>query len=477
MPPYRPLAGRFAALVLLLSPGACAVLPDSAPAVVPKPVSAYAAGQSFAAAEANWPTDSWWKGWGDPTLDALIAEALAGEPGLAAAAARLARAEAAAEVAGAPEYPALSLNGKLPKERQSQNYLTPADMTPTGWRTYPEATANLSWELDLWGKNRAALAAATSDAEAARADVAQARLVLSSSLASAWAELARLWATRDTAAAAAEERAKTVELMDRRRANGLETEIAVRRAESRLASAQGDLAAADEQIGLQRNAIAQLLGAGPDRGLSIPRPRVDLARAPGLPPALALGLLGRRPDVVAARLRVEAAEGRIDSSEAAFYPDVNLAALIGFQSLSIETFARHGSLFGSIGPALSLPIFDGGRLRGQLHGARADRDLAVAEYDRALSAALREVADAAVSLKALGGRLAAAEAANRAAEDAWRKLRARYDGGLATALDVLTGEDEMLASRRPLDDLRSRAFALDAALAKALGGGWRVAVD
>ena len=472
MPPL-PRAAKLATLIWLPMVASCATLPDLPPAPAPKQIDALAGERAFAAPPAEWPSEEWWTSWGDPALDAVMAEALAGSPDMAAAAARLARAGADAEVAGAALLPSLDLNGEITKQRQSENYLTPAVMMPSPWRSYPQATANLSWELDLWGKNRAALAAASGAELAARADVAQARLLLSSSLASAWAELAHLHATRDTAAAALDVRAKTAALMRDRRDHGLETDAALRRADSRLAAARGDIAATDEQLALQRNAIAALMGAGPDRALSIPRPRIDLAAAPGLPPDLALGLLGRRPDVVAARLRIEAAEGRFDRQEAEFYPDVNLSAFIGLQSLGIETFARHGSLIGSIGPALSLPIFDGGRLRGQLKGARADRDLAVADYDSTLTRALHEVADAATSMRALDQRLDAASAANAAAEDAWKLQRQRYLGGLATALDVLTVEDEMLSSRRALDDLRSRAFAIAATLAKSLGGGWR----
>jgi NodT family efflux transporter outer membrane factor (OMF) lipoprotein len=468
---------RLVPLIVLALPCACAVLPDTTPSISPKTVGSYATQQSYSGQETAWPRDDWWKAWNDPALDGLIAEALAGQPTVAMAMARLSQAEAQAELAGAPAYPSLSVGGDLAEQRLSQNYLYRPGTVPKYWRSYPQATANLAWDPDFWGKNRSALAAATSEAEAARADVAQARLVLSASVAASWAELARLFATHDTDAAAVKVRQETVELMRQRHANGLENEIAVKRAESRLAAARGALKADEEQIALQRNAIAHLLGAGPDRGLILPRPHLDLSRAPGLPPQLALELLGRRPDVVAARLRVEAGESAIDRAKAAFYPNVNLSALIGFQSLSLTDFAKHGSMFGSVGPALSLPIFDGGTLRGQLHGAWADRDLAVADYDRTLSTALREVADAAVGLKAIGGRLSEAEAANHAAEEAASRMRHRYEGGLATALDALTAEDEMLASRHPVDDLRSRSFALDATLAMALGGGWRLTAN
>src|SRR5262249_2808149 len=155
----------------------------------------------------------------------------------------------------------------------------------------------------------------------------------------------------------------------------------------------------------QRHAIAALMGAGPDRGLAIARPEVTLVRAFGLPRELAADLLGRRPDIVAARLRAEAAARRIDQARAAFYPNVNLVAFAGVQSIGLDMLGRSGSSIGSIGPAISLPIFDGGRLRSQLRGADADYALAVANYDDTVVRALQDVADATASQRALGGQL------------------------------------------------------------------------
>jgi len=480
-PPLSVTLFRLVPLVSVLASVACAALPEARSELKPKPVSAYATAQSLPAGTlgageavaADWPSDHWWRGWRDPALDALVEEALVGSPTLAMAIARVDKAQADAQIAGAADYPSLSVEAEITRQRQSANYITPPAFTPRPWRSYPQATLNLSWDLDFWGRNRAALAAATSQAEAARADLAQARLVLSASLASSWAEFARLWARHDIAAAAFEVRAKTVDLMTLRQKQGLETLAAVRRAESRAAAARGDLAALDEFLALQRNAIAALLGAGPDRGLSLPRPHMDLAQAPGLPPDLALGLLGRRPDVIAARLRVEAAESQTESRTAAFYPDVKLSGFLGNQSLGIASFSRSDSRIGSIGPALTLPLFEGGLLRGQLRGAQAERDEAVADYDQTLTTALRDVADVAAQEKALGDRLSSAQAANSAAEEAWSLQRQRYEGRLASALEVLTAEDDMLSSRAGLADLQSRAFTLDAALSKALGGGSR----
>jgi NodT family efflux transporter outer membrane factor (OMF) lipoprotein len=334
-------------------------------------------------------------------------------------------------------------------------------------------TIYFNWELDFWGKNRAALAAATSEVEAARAEQAQARLTLASAVVSAYAELARQHAARDTVRAARDVRSKTAELFRRRYENGMETLGSVRQVESRVASTEADLLAIDEQLVLQRHRIAALLGAGPDRGLAITPPSVNLAQPFGLPAELSAQLLGRRPDIVASRLRAEAAASGIQQRRAAFYPNVNLVAFVGVQSLGLDMLTKSGSTFGTVGPALSLPIFDGGRLRGQLRGAEAEYAAAVAGYDRTVVQALQDVADAATSRQALDGQLARTDEAVDAAREAWRIQSNRYTGGLATYLDVLTAEDVLLANLRVQTDLQTRSFALDVALVRALGGGYQ----
>jgi NodT family efflux transporter outer membrane factor (OMF) lipoprotein len=463
---------RSLCLAMSLALAGCAGLPARHELVVPKPVSEYAAARSFDAAAREWPAETWWKAYGDPQLDALIAEALEGSPTLASAEARLQRARAVAEVTGAALKPQVSANASITEQKQSRNYLTPSQLVPEGWNDYGRATLDFSWEIDFWGKNRAALAAATSEAEAARADRAQARITLATSIGSAYAELARLQAALDTAQAAQEVRTRTAGLFRQRFDNGLETLGSVRSAEARRAAAAADTLSLGEQLALQKNRIAALAGAGPDRGLAIDAPKLDLGRGFGLPRELRAELLGRRPDVAAARLRAEAAAKRIDQARAAFYPNVNLAAFIGRQSLGIDRLSSENSAVGSIGPAISLPIFDGGRLRGQLRTNEADYLEAVASYERTLVQALQDVADAAVSQKALAGQIERTGEAVEFARDAYRIQNNRYQGGLSTYLDVLSAEETLLANLRTQSDLNSRSFALDVALVRALGGGY-----
>ncbi|RXR25182.1 efflux transporter outer membrane subunit [Sphingobium fluviale] len=461
------------ALATVLALSGCATLPQPRDLPPIASVENLASSASFSAPEVSWPSDRWWEGFGDPQLNTLIAEGLVGATDLRVAEARFARAEALVSETRSRLLPSLGANAEAGATKQSYNYLIPEAFSPKGWPDYGQATLRLDWELDFWGRNRAALAAARSDARAAGAEAAATRLAVSAGVASAYADLAALYAEHDAAEHALEVRRRTLDLMQGRKVEGLEHDGAVERARSALAAAQGDLAALDEALTLNRNRIAVLIGAGPDRGLVIARPAAMVSGSFGLPVSLPAELIGRRPDIIAARLRSEAAASRIKEARAAFYPNVNLAGLIGLQALGIDNVFKSGSEFGTAGPALSLPIFDGGRLRSRHRAAETDYQAAVAQYDGALVQALREVADAAASQRALGERLDRAAQAERAAAAAWTVANNRYRGGLATFLDVLVAEDALITSRRTLASLKTRAFVLDVALIRALGGGYR----
>lgn len=459
-------------LVFTLGLGGCAQFPSLEQLARLKHASDYQTATSFTAPLSQWPDERWWLAYGDPQLDMLIEEALRDSPDMAAASARLRRAEALSQISRSALLPQVSAGASASEQKQSYNYLMPQSALPQGWNDYGQATLNVNWELDFWGKNHAGLAAATSQLEANRAEMAQARLSLAAAVATNYAELARLFAARDTAVQSVEIRHKSTALFAKRFTNGLETQGSLSEAKARLAGAEGELLMIDEQIGLQRHQLAALLGAGPDRGLTIQRPAINLNSPFALPAELAVNLLGRRPDVVAARLMTEAQQHRIDQKKAEFYPNINLSAFIGVQSLGLNRLNSSGSDFGGIGPALSLPIFTAGRLQGELRGTQASYDEAVATYNATVARALQEVADAGLSQKALSAQLEKAEAAVKAAGDAHRVARNRYEGGLATYLEVLYAEDGLLNNQRNLTSLQSRALALDVALKRALGGGY-----
>ena len=473
--PGRVMRGVGVPTLTALALAGCASLPPPTPARVAKAPTAYETAKSFAAPVADWPADSWWKHYGDPQLDALMDEALAGSPTLAQAQARVITARAATAVAAAQLLPEITGQGQVQEQKQTYAYLFPKQFLPLGYQDYGQVTLNPGIGSSTSGeRTRAAVRAAASDARAAAADAAEARLVLTTDVASQYATLARLYADRDVAVQAERVREDTAGLTAQRVANGLDTQAELKQAEAGSPAARANIAAIDEQIAQTRDALAalSLVGAGPDRGLALAPPKAARLAAFGLPIDLRIGLIGRRPDVIAARWRAEAATHRIKQAKAAFYPDINLSGYFGQQSLHLDQLFTPGAALGSIGPAVTLPIFEGGRLRGALRGAQADRDAAVAAYDGTVTEALREVADVAASERALGQRLAESRKALDFYEGAYKVARLRYEGGLSTYQSVLLAEDAVLIQRQVVADLDSRAFTLDVALVRALGGGF-----
>jgi NodT family efflux transporter outer membrane factor (OMF) lipoprotein len=451
---------------------ACATVPERVPAARAATADHFAAAQSLTAAQADWPQANWWEAYNDPQLTTLITEALANSPTLAQAEARVRAASAGIESARGNAGPNVSLNASAVEQKQSYNFGIPAAFVPQGYNDYGRATIDLNYEFDFWGRNRAAIAAATSQARAARADAAEARLMLSTAIASTYADFARLTAERAIAQRTLEVRSQTAQLVMHRVRAGLDNRGTQRQAEAGPPAARAQIAALDEALAQTRNQLAALMGAGPDRGSAIAPPTQVSLHSFGLPQNLTADLIGRRPDIVAARWRAEAASHTTEQARASFYPNVNLVAFLGVQSLGLSNLTAQGSDIGSIGPAISLPIFDSGRLGANLHRADAERDSAIAEYNATLTEALHQLADVAASERALDTRLNETRAALAANEDAYRVAHDRYDGGLSNYQSVLIAEDAVLAQRLAVADLESRRFALDVALVRALGGGF-----
>lgn len=471
---------------LLLS--GCAV-PDLGPRPEPRTAASVESRQSLAADATDWPAEDWWSVYGDTQLSTLMEEGIRNAPDMAAAAARFRQAAAAARQAGAALAPTVDLNASAGGTKQSYNMGMPKEFVPKGILGTGNIALDFGFDLDLWGRNRAALAAATSQARAAEIDQRQARLVLTTGIADAYADLARLFDERDIQQRALDIRLSSQKLVSDRQKNGLETRGNLRQSDATVASARAQLSAIDQQIALRRHQIAALIGAGPDRGLSIARPQVGALRPLGLPTDVTTNLVVRRPDVAAALARTEAAAKRIDVARADFFPAIRLSALVGVQSLGYETLFNGAgisgsstpfvnnlfekdSLYGNAGPAISLPIFHGGAIKAQYRNARAQYDEAVATYDKAVLGAYQEVADAVTSRRMVDQRLVDARAAVTASEDAYAIARKRYEGGLSTYLDVLNVENQLLDTRQTVADLEASAFSTDIALIRALGGGF-----
>jgi NodT family efflux transporter outer membrane factor (OMF) lipoprotein len=465
---FRP--ARLMVIGALLPLAACA--PDLGSKPAPRTAASLAATRSLPSEAGAWPGDGWWKRYNDPQLDRLIEEGLAGAPDIAAAAARLARAEGVVRAAGGRLEPSLTAEGTAGKVKQSYNNGFPREFLPQGWKDTGTVNVQGGWDIDLWGRNRATLRAALADRDAARIEQQQARITLASSIADAYADLAQLYADRDVLIEAVRIQSDTAGLVAQRVQNGLDNQGQRRQAEAQVPAARADLGAVEEQITITRHRLAALIGAGPDRGLSIIRPSLAALTPVTLPDSAGIDLVGRRPDIAAARARLEAAAERIKAARAAFYPDLSLRGLVGFQALGFGNVLKSGSTYGNVGPAISLPIFDQGQRSGDFRTARADYDAAVADYDRTLIGALQEVANAVASRTALDQQLRDARASLEDNRHAWEIARLRYKAGLSTFLDVLSAEQGVIAARRREADLSARAFTLDVALVRALGGGF-----
>jgi NodT family efflux transporter outer membrane factor (OMF) lipoprotein len=471
------LAGRLASYCLIATVAGCATPPDLGPKPQLSSPESYTTAKTFAAPQADWPSDQWWRAFGDPQLDSLIEEALAGSPNLAAAAARVRQAEAALMKANSSRSLRVSGNGSVQSSYQSieADDLPQAirDALPDDVQTKASASLGMSRQLDFFGRNRASIGTATSSAEAARAGEAAARLELSTAVAQTYAELVRLYSDRAASEEAIRVRSASMNLVGQRLRNGLENEGQLYQAKAEVSAANVDLASVDGQIARTRNALAALLGKGPDRGLDIATPARPIFSSSGLPANLALDLVGRRPDLVAARHYAEAASENITVAKADFYPNVNLSAVVGIQTLGLDRLGGGDLSYIQAGPALSLPIFDGGGVEGGYRKARAQYDEAVAVYNQTLTNALREVADAISDRRSLESQLVEARSALASAEAAYRIVRVRYEGGLSSYIDALSVEDQMVELRRAAAGLEAQAFVLDVSLIRALGGGYQ----
>ncbi len=420
----------------------------------------------------DWPAENWWQAWGDAQLNALVAEALAGNPDMAAAEARVAAADAAARQSRAGLLPSLGANANLGGQQLSRNLGIPPQFVPAGVQEFGLVNLQAGWNLDLWGQGRAQLRAARREADAVAVERAQARLLLAASVATAYADFGAALDREAVARDALGIRRATLALTASRVNAGLDNDGARAQAASRLALAEADVSASVNQVKVARNRLALLLGAGPDRGISLSAPAIK-PLPPGLPENAAIGLMARRPDLVAARLRAEAAGAREQAAARAFLPNLSLNATIGQQSFGFGNLFEAGSRYAQFGPALSLPILDGGRRAGDARGARAALVTAVAAHDAALLRALNEVADAAGAVTALGAQREAAARALAEAEAARKVAALRYDAGLSNQLLVLTADDGVVTARRTLADIGAFRLAADVALVRALGGGFR----
>jgi NodT family efflux transporter outer membrane factor (OMF) lipoprotein len=419
----------------------------------------------------QWPSLDWASQFGDPQLSQLIDEALEGNPSIAQAQARIAKAQSYTESARSDLMPKVNGSYSVTRERFSANGLYPPPFGG-GWVTDHNALASASWDLDLWGKNRARVNASLSQEKAAEADLQETRITLAASVARTYNQLAQLYALRDIAVREIRNRQEVGSITNGRVAAGLDTNVEKQTALGNTATSQATLSDLDGQIKSVRFQLSALLGKGPDRALAIHEPVLAPGGAVTLPSNLPADLVSRRPDIVAARWQIEAALENVKEAKAEFFPDINLAAGIGLDAFGWGRFLRAASRQISAGPAIHLPIFDAGALRAQLKGRYADFDLDVANYNQALINAMSDVATQVASIRAIDTEMGDAQRALDASTEAYRLAVIRYKAGLSPQLQVLTADDNRLAAEQTVTNLKMKRRDLQFALIRALGGGF-----
>ena len=413
--------------------------------------------------------DQWWTAFGDPELNALEQEGLQKSPTLANAMARVRDAEAQLAESRAARYPQVTFDAEEQRERFSKDYIIPP---PFGGSTRFIGTvgANLSWSLDLFGKQAAQIARARATADAARLDADAARILLAGTIAQTYIQFARDEVLETVSREALTERSEVLALTRGRVNAGLETKAAEKQAEALYELAREDATAAGAAKETDIHLLAQLTGRGAD-AYAMPTPHLD-PRALALPGILPADLLARRADIAAAEARVKAAmKGRL-AAQRAFYPDINLLAMAGWAAIGLAPMFSASAFQAAAGPALHLPVFDAGTLRARYAGATAELDSAIADYNESVVGAVRGAADAITDLKKLEQQSGEQTLALSAAEESFRLARERYRSGLNPQQTMLDAEATVISARRQLASLTYQLLDARVALVMALGGGF-----
>jgi NodT family efflux transporter outer membrane factor (OMF) lipoprotein len=468
------MTARLALIGTILTLDACSFAPayktpDSAP---PTPVYKEAGDWKPAEPKDSQARGAWWLVYQDPTLDGLEAQVADANQDLKAAYARLMQARAATRVARADLFPTLTLGSSATRSRFSVNSPTfPPGAEPVGNNF--DLEADLSYEIDVWGRVRNAVAAARANQQASAADLATLNLGVHAELATDYFSLRSQDTQRQLLDQTVEDYTRALELTENLYNGGAAALTDVAQAQAQLETARTQAADIRLQRAQTEHAIAVLLGQNPSAFHMDASPMLISAVPPPIDPGLPSSLLERRPDVAAAERRTAAANAQIGVARAAYFPVFSLAAAAGFDSTSASNWLTAPSRLWSAGPAAGvLTVFDAGRHRAQSAQAKALYDEQVADYRNTVLTAYREVEDNLAALRQLQQESVSEAAAVKATATALEQAQYRYKAGLVTYLEVATAENSALQAQLANVTIQLRRLSASVLLVKALGGGW-----
>lgn len=455
-----------AALILALPLAACVRAPPTTPSQTEIAPQTLGLGSEAAPEQQS----DWWKAFNDPQLDRLIPQLLADNPSLQSALARIRAAQAELSAQRALDYPNINIDGSETRELVSNDYLYPKPFGGS-WQWVGDTEARFRWSLDFWGKQAALIERARSASQAAALDAGAARLALAGMFAQSYVALLLAWQNIDIAHQTVTERQTILDLTQSRVKAGLENEASLEQARSLLAMSRIEVRRSEAQRDVSVHAIAALIGQGAKAYPEIARPAAAVENALVLPQHLPADLLGRRPDILAAHARILAATQGREAAHADFYPNIDLAAALGFQSIGLDNIFAGKALVAGAGPAIHLPVFDAGRIRAQYALATADLDAAVADYNGTVVNAVRQTSDALTQVASLADQRQQQQLALESASRAFNLARERYRLGLSGQIPMLTAEATLLSARQQMAALVAEAAIQRVTLLLAVGGG------
>jgi len=420
------------------------------------------------AGTAAWPDAAWWQGFGSPDLDTLVATARAGNQDIAAAAARVRQADAQMRIAGAPLLPDAAGAGSASWQQTSA--LRQGRHIQSDVRQYGMSLA-IGWEVDFWGKNRALAEAAQASAVASRFDERAVAISVDAAVAQAWFSAEGAQDRLDVARRNLAESEATLRVVRGRAEAGTASALDVAQQEALAAGQRALIPARVNDVEQSLIALGILTGRPPSEISQRPRGLARLKR-PAVAPGLPSELLARRPDVAAAEAALVAANANIRAARAAFFPTIRLTGSTGLASTALSEFIHPGSLVASLAAGLTAPIFDGGRLRGQLELTKAQQDELLAAYRRTVLQALTDVDAALADVRATAEQERLQRVAVARSQRAADIARAQLQAGTVDLTAVLQAQTSLYAALVILVEVRQAHFLALISLFKALGGGW-----
>lgn len=416
----------------------------------------------------------WWEVFKDDKLQALIRTALVQNYDLRDAVARIEAARANLGVSRSYQYPNIYARGDVEISRLSRNgsLPLPSSFVPSQNRNWGQASLNLlSFEVDLWGRLRRSTESARATLLAAEENRKAVTTTLVSDVATAYLTLRQLDYELEVSQRTLATRQESLKLVQTRKGGGVATQLDLRQAEQLVDSAAQTIPVLQQQIEQTENRISLLLGKNPE-GVERGRGFTEQELPPEIPAGLPSSLLERRPDIRVAEANLIAMNAQIGVAKAAFFPQISLTGLLGGQSTQLSTLFNGPSKMWSFVPQISQPVFMGGRLVSNVRLAKAQRDSALAQYEKSVQVSFSEVSDALIAHQRVRESRVQQEALVTALEDRKRLAYVRYRGGVDTQLNALDADRDLFQAELTVSQIKLNELLSVVQLYKALGGGW-----